>query len=76
VENIASVDAFLTAEGIETKTNIHKQDIGKLTHLDFGAGFAPNYVDHMLPCMFADLGQDNMLDFLQPKKVMHFIAET
>lgn len=35
-------DVFLTSEGIELKPTYSKQDIEKLTHLDFGAGFAPN----------------------------------
>jgi methylmalonyl-CoA mutase len=34
--------AFLTAEGIELKPTYSEQDIEKLEHLDFGAGFAPN----------------------------------
>ncbi|OUD35840.1 methylmalonyl-CoA mutase [Flavobacterium sp. FPG59] len=43
VENENAVaDAFLTAEGIELKPTYSQQDIEKLTHLDFGAGFAPN----------------------------------
>ncbi|CAH0336713.1 Methylmalonyl-CoA mutase [Flavobacterium sp. CECT 9288] len=43
VENENAVaDAFLTAEGIELKPTYTQQDIDKLTHLDFGAGFAPN----------------------------------
>jgi methylmalonyl-CoA mutase len=33
---------FLTAEGIELKPTYSEQDIEKLEHLDFGAGFAPN----------------------------------
>ncbi len=33
---------FLTAEGIEVKSNYSEQDIENLRHLDFGAGFAPN----------------------------------
>ena len=33
---------FITAEGIELKSNYSKQDIEGLEHLDFGAGFAPN----------------------------------
>ena len=35
-------DNFLTAEGIEVKSNYSEQDIENLEHLDFGAGFAPN----------------------------------
>jgi methylmalonyl-CoA mutase len=35
-------DAFLTAERIELKPTYSEQDIEHLTHLDFGAGFAPN----------------------------------
>ena len=43
VVNVNAVaDAFLTAEGIELKPTYRQQDIDKLTHLDFGAGFAPN----------------------------------
>ena len=38
----AVADPFLTAEGIELKSNYSEQDIENLTHLDFGAGFAPN----------------------------------
>ncbi|RTY74291.1 methylmalonyl-CoA mutase [Flavobacterium sp. LS1P28] len=38
----AVADAFLTAEGIEVKPTYSEQDIKNLTHLDFGAGFAPN----------------------------------
>lgn len=33
---------FMTAEGIELKTNYSEEDITHLEHLDFGAGFAPN----------------------------------
>ena len=33
---------FTTAEGIELKPTYSEQDIENLTHLDFGAGFAPN----------------------------------
>ncbi|MEZ7498836.1 methylmalonyl-CoA mutase [Flavobacterium sp. Arc3] len=33
---------FFTAEGIELKPTYSKKDIENLTHLDFGAGFAPN----------------------------------
>ncbi|MFV8370346.1 methylmalonyl-CoA mutase [Flavobacterium sp. LB2R40] len=33
---------FITAEGIELKPTYSAQDIQNLTHLDFGAGFAPN----------------------------------
>lgn len=40
-ENAMS-DAFLTAEGIELKQTYSAQDIENLSHLDFGAGFAPN----------------------------------
>jgi methylmalonyl-CoA mutase len=38
----ALADSFLTAEGIELKPTYSEQDIEKLIHLDFGAGFAPN----------------------------------
>ncbi len=37
-----NVDSFLTAEGIEVKSSYDQKDIEELTHLDFGAGFAPN----------------------------------
>ncbi|WP_412463702.1 methylmalonyl-CoA mutase [Flavobacterium mekongense] len=37
-----STDNFLTAEGIEVKPTYSEADIKNLTHLDFGAGFAPN----------------------------------
>ena len=33
---------FLTAEGIEVKPTYSEADIKNVTHLDFGAGFAPN----------------------------------
>ncbi|MEQ3661285.1 MAG: methylmalonyl-CoA mutase, partial [Flavobacterium sp.] len=33
---------FLTAEGIEVKQNYSKEDIEKLEHIGFAAGFAPN----------------------------------
>lgn len=33
---------FITAEGIELKSNYSKNDIEGLEHIDFGAGFAPN----------------------------------
>ena len=38
----SSADAFFTAEGIELKQTYSEHDIENLTHLDFGAGFAPN----------------------------------
>jgi methylmalonyl-CoA mutase len=34
--------SYLTAEGIEVKSDYSEQDIENLEHLDFGAGFAPN----------------------------------
>ncbi|MFD2891610.1 methylmalonyl-CoA mutase [Flavobacterium chuncheonense] len=34
--------SFVTAENIEVKTNYSKEDIEKLEHIGFGAGFAPN----------------------------------
>ncbi|WP_300565768.1 methylmalonyl-CoA mutase family protein, partial [Flavobacterium sp.] len=34
--------SYHTAEGIEVKSDYFEQDIEKLEHLDFGAGFAPN----------------------------------
>ncbi|KGO90230.1 methylmalonyl-CoA mutase [Flavobacterium suncheonense] len=33
---------FLTAEGIEVKSNYSETDLENLEHLEFGAGFAPN----------------------------------
>jgi methylmalonyl-CoA mutase len=42
VESEIPLNPFLTAEGIELKPTYAKQDIENLTHLDFGAGFAPN----------------------------------
>lgn len=36
------VKNFLTAEGIELKSNYSEEDIENLEHLGFGAGFAPN----------------------------------
>ena len=33
---------FITAEGIELKSNYSKKDIEELEHIAFGAGFAPN----------------------------------
>jgi methylmalonyl-CoA mutase len=35
-------DIFLTAEGIPVKQNYSGEDIEKIEHLGFGAGFAPN----------------------------------
>ena len=35
-------DNFLTAEGITVKQNYSQEDIEKIEHLGFGAGFAPN----------------------------------
>ena len=37
-----AISGFLTAEGIEIKSNYSKTDIEKLEHIGFGAGFAPN----------------------------------
>ncbi|WP_395048106.1 methylmalonyl-CoA mutase [Flavobacterium sp.] len=34
--------SYLTAEGIEVKSDYSEQDTKNLEHLDFGAGFAPN----------------------------------
>jgi methylmalonyl-CoA mutase len=42
VESKKSTENFLTAEGIEIKSNYTSGDIENLEHLDFGAGFAPN----------------------------------
>ncbi|SHG99813.1 heterodimeric methylmalonyl-CoA mutase large subunit precursor [Flavobacterium micromati] len=39
---ISEEKVYLTAEGIELKSTYSEQDIENLTHLDFGAGFAPN----------------------------------
>lgn len=36
------ISGFLTAEGIELKSNYSKTDIENLEHIGFGAGFAPN----------------------------------
>jgi methylmalonyl-CoA mutase len=36
------IDRFLTAEGIEIKSDYCQDDIKDLEYLDFGAGFAPN----------------------------------
>ncbi|MFE3871758.1 methylmalonyl-CoA mutase [Flavobacterium sp. ZS1P70] len=41
IETVNSKE-FITAEGIDLKETYSKQDIENLTHLDFGAGFAPN----------------------------------
>ncbi|MBU2061347.1 MAG: methylmalonyl-CoA mutase, partial [Bacteroidetes bacterium] len=35
-------EGFFTAENIELKEAYSQQDVAALTHLDFGAGFAPN----------------------------------
>ena len=37
-----ATDNFMTAEGIELKSNYSKTDIENLEHIGFGAGFAPN----------------------------------
>lgn len=39
---IAEPQDFVTAEGISVKPNYEKADTDTLTHLEFGAGFAPN----------------------------------
>jgi methylmalonyl-CoA mutase cobalamin-binding domain/chain len=39
---LQDISGFLTAEGIEIKSNYSKTDIEKLEHIGFGAGFAPN----------------------------------
>jgi methylmalonyl-CoA mutase len=39
---VSRTDHFLTAEGIPLKSTYSEQDLEKLDHLDFGAGFAPN----------------------------------
>ena len=41
-KSISEEKSYLTAEGIELKPTYSEQDIEQLTHLDFGAGFAPN----------------------------------
>ncbi|WP_309640790.1 methylmalonyl-CoA mutase [Flavobacterium sp.] len=38
----STVEGFLTAEGIELKSNYSKTDIENLEHIGFAAGFAPN----------------------------------
>jgi len=38
----ATASNFLTAEGIELKSDYSQKDIENLEHLEFGAGFAPN----------------------------------
>lgn len=38
----ANADQFVTAEGIPVKSTYSPNDIEGLTHLEFGAGFAPN----------------------------------
>ncbi|GEP50512.1 methylmalonyl-CoA mutase [Flavobacterium noncentrifugens] len=38
----ATASNFLTAEGIELKSEYSEKDIENLEHLEFGAGFAPN----------------------------------
>ena len=39
---VSKKDNFLTAEGIELKPSYSEEDLEKLEHLDFGAGFAPH----------------------------------
>ncbi|MBE0391428.1 methylmalonyl-CoA mutase [Flavobacterium sp. 7E] len=39
---IEKTEEFFTAENIELKETYSEKDIENLTHLDFGAGFAPN----------------------------------
>ena len=41
-KSISEEKVYLTAEGIELKSTYSELDIENLTHLDFGAGFAPN----------------------------------
>jgi len=38
----SNISQYTTAEGIEIKATYSEADIKNLTHLDFGAGFAPN----------------------------------
>ena len=38
----SATEKFVTAEGIELKSNYRQEDIENLEHLGFGAGFAPN----------------------------------
>jgi len=42
LSQIEQTEGFLTAENIELKPTYSEKDIENLTHLDFGAGFAPN----------------------------------
>ena len=41
-KSISEEKGYLTAEGIELKSTYSEEDVENLTHLDFGAGFAPN----------------------------------
>ena len=41
-KSISEEKGYLTAEGIELKSTYSEIDVENLTHLDFGAGFAPN----------------------------------
>ena len=41
-KSISEEQGYLTAEGIELKSTYSEEDVENLTHLDFGAGFAPN----------------------------------
>ena len=41
-KSISEEKGYLTAEGIEIKSTYSEIDVENLTHLDFGAGFAPN----------------------------------
>lgn len=41
-QQLKTESSFLTAEGIELKKNYTKEDLEKLEHLGFAAGFAPN----------------------------------
>ena len=42
LQNTQDSASFLTAEGIELKSDYSKKDLENLEHLGFGAGFAPN----------------------------------
>jgi hypothetical protein len=68
-EQEASTAAFLRLKALNSNLPILK-DIENLDHLDFGAGFSPYLRGPILQCMCVALGQFNMLDFQQPKKVM------
>jgi len=41
-KSISVENGYLTAEGIKLKSTYSEKDVENFTHLDFGAGFAPN----------------------------------